>query len=164
MNTPKATKRYYFAYGSNCNLEQMEYRCPRAKKVEAVTLRNYALSFNGRGGYGGVANVRRRNGSEVAGLLWEITPQCERSLDRYEGYPRLYEKKNITVYDTDGVPYKAMVYVMTADYQEAALPSKQYYNGILEGFESNGIPLDTLQQALHETAEKVVYRMEGVTQ
>ena len=26
--------RYYFAYGSNMNLEQMKYRCPAAEVVE----------------------------------------------------------------------------------------------------------------------------------
>ena len=30
--------RYYFAYGSNMNLEQMKYRCPAAEVVENVRL------------------------------------------------------------------------------------------------------------------------------
>ena len=29
---------YYFAYGSNMNLDQMEYRCPDAEVVENVRL------------------------------------------------------------------------------------------------------------------------------
>ena len=29
-------ERYYFAYGSNMNLEQMKYRCPAAEVVENV--------------------------------------------------------------------------------------------------------------------------------
>ena len=33
--------RYYFAYGSNMNLEQMKYRCPAAEVVENVRLENY---------------------------------------------------------------------------------------------------------------------------
>ena len=88
-------KRYYFAYGSNCNLGQMAHRCPDATLVGRVTLQNYRLTFNGRGMMrsGGVASVRRHNGRYVPGLLWEITPECERSLDRYEGYPHLYGKK-----------------------------------------------------------------------
>lgn len=41
-------KKYYFAYGSNCNLDQMAFRCPKATVVGPVTLRNYRLTFNGK--------------------------------------------------------------------------------------------------------------------
>ena len=142
MKTPK---RLYFAYGSNCNLDQMAHRCPRAKNAGVVTLRNYTLVFNG------VASIRRRNGAEVMGVLWEITPDCEHSLDRYEGYPRLYEKKNVTVYTGDGAPIKAMVYVMTPEYRRAAMPTTVYYDGIEAGFRQNDIPTDTLRSALNNT-------------
>ena len=36
--------RYYFAYGSNMNLEQMKYRCPAAEVVENVRLEDYRLA------------------------------------------------------------------------------------------------------------------------
>ena len=40
---------YYFAYGSNMNLDQMAYRCPAASVVEPVYLEGYRLTFCGRG-------------------------------------------------------------------------------------------------------------------
>ena len=40
---------YYFAYGSNMNLDQMAYRCPAASVVENVRLDGYRLTFCGRG-------------------------------------------------------------------------------------------------------------------
>ncbi len=40
---------YYFAYGSNMNLDQMAYRCPAASVVENVKLEGYRLTFCGRG-------------------------------------------------------------------------------------------------------------------
>ena len=49
--------RYYFAYGSNMNLEQMKYRCPAAEVVENVRLENYRLAFRGRAPGNGVATV-----------------------------------------------------------------------------------------------------------
>lgn len=150
-------KKYYLAYGSNCNLEQMAYRCPDATVVGPVTLRNYRLTFNGRGRNGGVANIRRRNGAEVKGLLWEITPKCERSLDRYEGYPHLYEKKNVTVETGTGDRIKAMVYVMTKGHERPALPSLEYYKGIIEGFRQNGMDETPVCKALVETGEKLGY-------
>ena len=36
---------YYFAYGSNINLNQMAVRCPDAKVVEPAVLENYELLF-----------------------------------------------------------------------------------------------------------------------
>ena len=36
---------YYFAYGSNMNLDQMAYRCPAASVVENVRLEGYRLTF-----------------------------------------------------------------------------------------------------------------------
>lgn len=145
-------KRFYLAYGSNCNLAQMAYRCPNATVVGPVTLRNYRLTFNGRARSGGVANIRRRNGAEVKGLLWEITPACERSLDWYEGYPHLYEKKNVTVETEDGKRIKAMVYVMTKGHEAPAIPSNGYFRGIVEGFKQNGMNPISVLTALHETA------------
>ena len=88
----------YFAYGSNINLDQMAYRCPDAFVVGPVTLENYELLFR-RGGF---ATIAPKEGESVTGLLWSITPGCERSLDRYEGYPRFYDKRMVTVRDSEG--------------------------------------------------------------
>ena len=82
----------YFAYGSNINLGQMEYRCPDASVVGPVVLDGYELLFR-RGGF---ATIAPKEGEQVQGLLWSITPMCERSLDRYEGYPRFYDKRMVT--------------------------------------------------------------------
>ena len=81
---------YYFAYGSNMNLDQMAYRCPAASVVEKVKLEGYRLTFCGRGKGCGVATILPEEGSRVEGVLWKITPECEKSLDFYEGYPHLY--------------------------------------------------------------------------
>lgn len=71
----------YFAYGSNLDLEQMAQRCPDAEIVGPVRLENYELRFRGSG----FATVAPKKGSTVHGLVWKITPNCEQSLDRYEG-------------------------------------------------------------------------------
>ena len=73
--------RYYFAYGSNMNLEQMKYRCPAAEVVENVRLENYRLAFRGRAPGNGVATVLPEKGSYVEGVLWKITEACEKSLE-----------------------------------------------------------------------------------
>ena len=54
--------RYYFAYGSNMNLEQMKYRCPAAEVVENVRLEDYRLAFRGKAPGNGVATVLHQGG------------------------------------------------------------------------------------------------------
>ena len=97
-----AEGKLYFAYGSNINLDQMAQRCPDAQVVGPVTLENYELLFRGNLRGAGVATIAPREGSTVHGLLWNITPECERSLDYYEGYPHLYGKEPVTVHGHDG--------------------------------------------------------------
>ena len=80
---------YYFAYGSNMNLDQMEYRCPAASVVEPVHLEGYRLTFCGRGKGSGVATILPEEGSRVEGVLWKITSECEKSLDFYEDQPAI---------------------------------------------------------------------------
>ena len=42
-------KKYYLAYGSNLNVTQMEWRCPRAKIAGYGTLQDWQLLFRGSG-------------------------------------------------------------------------------------------------------------------
>ncbi len=142
----------YFAYGSNINLEQMAQRCPDARLAGPVTLENYELRFRGHG----FATVAPRKGGVVHGLLWKLTPQCEQALDLYEGYPRHYIKESVTVRAADGSPASVMVYIMAEPLcRQPALPSPYYYRVIQRGFETNGLPAESLQEAWDRTIDEV---------
>lgn len=145
-------KNLYFAYGSNLDLEQMAQRCPDAETVGPVRLENYELRFRGNG----FATVTPKKGSVVYGLVWKITPNCEQSLDRYEGYPRHYTKETVTVKDAAGTEIPVMVYIMAEPYcRQPALPSPYYYRVIQRGFEANGLPVESLQAAWSRTIDEV---------
>ncbi len=73
-------ERYYFAYGSNMNLEQMKYRCPAAEVVEMSGLKIIGW-HSGEAPGNGVATVLPEKGSCVEGVLWKITEACEKNLD-----------------------------------------------------------------------------------
>ena len=142
----------YFAYGSNINLEQMAHRCPDAQIVGPVTLENYELQFRGSG----FATVAPKKGSTVHGLVWKLTPNCEQSLNRYEGYPRHYTKQTVTVKYAAGNEIPVMVYIMAEPYcRQPALPSPYYYRVIQRGFEANGLPVDSLRDAWSRTIDEV---------
>ena len=60
-------KKLYFAYGSNMDDEQMNFRCPDAQVVEAVRLEGYCLAFRSNGGGQGVATILPDQDSHVDG-------------------------------------------------------------------------------------------------
>ena len=138
--------KIYAAYGSNMNLEQMLHRCPGAKVIGVGQVENYKLTFRGRGN--GVANIERGQGSTVPIVLWEITARCEKALDIYEGYPRLYVKRDIEVVTETGIII-AMAYVMLKKYEKLPAEPSQYYLDIIsDGYVDNEIPLGTLLEAV----------------
>ncbi|MDR1217335.1 MAG: gamma-glutamylcyclotransferase [Oscillospiraceae bacterium] len=137
-------KRLYIAYGSNLNLEQMALRCPTAKPVGAGKIEGYALVFRG-----GVANIEPSETSDVPALVWDIRPDDEAALDRYEGYPTLYIKRDIEV-ETDREIVTAMAYVMARGIAPA-MPSRAYYETIRRGYEDAGFDETVLEDALDLT-------------
>ena len=146
-----ADGKMYFAYGSNINLDQMAYRCPAAQVVGPVMLEGWELLFRGSG----VATIGQKEGSTVHGLLWQLTPDCERSLDHYEGYPHLYGKKSVTVRDAQGQELTVMAYIMTERYRAPAVPPTSYYQGIQEGYRQNGLPVRALKKAWEHAVREV---------
>ena len=141
----KEKERLYIAYGSNLNLPQMEHRCPGATVMGTSEVKGYELLFRG------VATIEPREEASVPVLLWKISPQNERALDRYEGWPCLYRKENLEV-ELEGKRVSAMVYVMN-DGRQAAMPSGFYYDVIAEGYRTAGMDEEVLRQALERTKE-----------
>lgn len=142
----------YFAYGSNINLEQMAIRCPDARPLMPVVLQDYELVYRGSG----VATVNPKRDSVVIGLLWSITPACEKALDRYEGYPHLYHKTDVAVTDPEtGKTYYTMMYEMDKRYKEPAIPSPYYYSIIEEGYRQNNMDTRSLRKSLGNAKKEV---------
>jgi len=141
-------KNVYLAYGSNLNLVQMGYRCPDAKVIGTAVLNGYRLVFRGDR-HTGVATIEQERGSAVPVLLWEITKRCEQALDRYEGYPHLYRKEQLTV-DLDGQEVRSMAYVMNEG-PPPAMPGAYYYATILHGYRDCGFDEKILKEAVMRT-------------
>lgn len=133
--------KLYFAYGANLNMQGMAYRCPQAVAIQPFYLEDYRLAFSG------VATIQPRSGHRVAGALWAITEECERSLDVFEGFPSMYRKETITV---DGM--EIMFYVMNSD--QPWEPSIGYLMTIAQGYQDFGLPIEDLRAAVATTQEE----------
>jgi len=129
----KQKTKLYFAYGSNLNLTQMAQRCPNARQLGAQYIPNWRLVFRG------VADIEptRSNNVMLPVGVWEITEECENSLDIYEGFPHLYRK--ITV---NGM----MTYTMNQ--KDVSVPSTHYFNSILDGYKDFGLETNHLYESL----------------
>ena len=149
-------RELYFAYGSNMNLRQMNIRCPDAKALKIVVLNDFALAFRGGNEGNGVATILPRKGSNVKGVLWSITADCKKALDRYEGYPHLYGRTSILVEDSNHNQHMAMVYTMNEPYKSIpCMPSHVYEETIFDGFYKNGINPYPLFWAIEETKREM---------
>ncbi len=141
--------KLYVAYGSNLNLAQMAVRCPSAKVWAKGVLNNWELVYRGRKG-NAHATIKRKVGSSVPVLIWDIQPIDERWLDLYEGYPSYYYKRDVMV-DVGGRRKKAMAYVMD-ELQPPGRPSETYIGAIRQGYMDNAMDLSVLWRSLEENA------------
>lgn len=129
-------RKYYLAYGSNLNIDQMLQRCPGAIRVGTAELEGYRITFRGRfqdAFRGGVANIEPRGGSRVPVGIWSVTESDERALDRYEGFPHLYKKVEFRVKLPDLRTVSATAYVMVKGLAWSQ-PSPYYLNIIKQGY------------------------------
>ena len=83
--------KFYLAYGSNLSRAQMKIRTPDAEIVGTGTLYGWRLLFRQ------YATIKKSGSYKTPVLVWKISEQDEKNLDRYEGFPKFYRKKNLTV-------------------------------------------------------------------
>ena len=138
-------KKLYIAYGSNMDEGQMAYRCPTARLLGQAEVEGYRLLFKGSltGAY---ATIEPQEGGRVPVLIWEIGAADEASLDRYEGFPSFYYKKDLTV-SLGGQEVTAMAYIMD-ERRRLGEPGGAYYGVLERAYEKFGFPMETLKTAL----------------
>jgi len=141
----KAVHQIYFAYGSNMNLDQMASRCPDAMPLSEAWLDDWRLQFRG------VADIEEHAGECVPGALWKITPQCLRSLDRYEGWPHFYGRYLVEARTPRG-RQTCFVYAINRK-RDLAIPSDHYYSGIYRGYQMFGLAHEKLSEARQRSVD-----------
>ena len=141
--------RYYIAYGSNLSVEQMKHRTPDAKIIGTSVLEGWRLLFKS------YATIEPKEGGMVPVLIWEISEADDRNLDRYEGYPTYYYKRELPVLVTPldgGAPMEltAMVYIMD-ERHPFRMPSLYYYDVLHRGYRAFGFDLALLRQGIEDS-------------
>jgi len=149
-------KKYYIAYGSNLNIEQMKYRCPDAKIVGTSVIKDYRLMFKGSltGSY---LTIEKEEGCEVPVGVWLVSDNDEKKLDRYEGYPNFYYKADMEL-DIKGIKTgriyhkNCFIYIMHEE-RVLGVPINYYFNVCHQGYREFGFNVECLLDALEYSVE-----------
>lgn len=144
-------RKYYIAYGSNLNTEQMRFRCPQAEIIGTSEIKDYELLFKGsQTGY--YLTIEKKKGGSVPVAVWATTAADEAALDRYEGFPTFYHKaemelpvKSIRTGKVQNI--KCYVYIMHEDRQLGS-PSEFYVRTCLDGYRDFGFDEKILMRAI----------------
>lgn len=131
---------YYFAYGSNMDWQQMQRRCPSAKFVCVGRLSDYlfAIARHSRLRDCGTATIVAQSGSEVWGVVYDVSDADLLALDAFEdGYRR--EIIFVTAMDDGNAPFHALVYIAERE-QNVPLPNPAYKRHILDGARRWNLP------------------------
>ena len=156
-----AKTKYYLAYGSNLNMEQMQWRCPDAKPLGTAEISGYRLIFKGSSS-GAYLTIEQEAASSVPVAVWAVSEADEARLDRYEGFPRFYYKKELDITYTGMVSGKkrkvrAFVYIMHED-RSFGIPSKMYMDICREGYDDFGLDRTVLKKALTDSMEELKWK------
>lgn len=149
-------KKYYLAYGSNLNIGQMRWRCPKARVLGIAEIANYRLLFKGSK-TGSYLTIEPFESGKVPVAVWEVSSADEERLDRYEGYPTFYYKKEMPITYT-GIRTRrkrnvmAFVYIMDES-RPLGIPTRSYVETCRIGYHDFGFDEKVLQKALHDSME-----------
>ncbi len=150
--------KLYIAYGSNLNLQQMQYRCPTAKLVGTGEIQDYELQFKGSA-RGAHATIAPSPGKSVPVAVWTLRRRDEGLLDCYEGYPHYYFKQTIPV-KMQNKTIEGMAYIMDQKMDFGA-PTRQYLETVRQGYRDCGLDSAVLEQAYKDSLELAQPRLEA---
>ena len=149
---------FCIAYGSNLDTERMKSRCPGAEVYGTSVIRSYRLLFK-HSLTGAYATIEQDANCEVPVVIYRITMEDESRLDRCEGYPRYYRKKEffLPVWCLNGKRRKNRCTCFAYIMHESRLlgePTEEYFGKIERGYERWGFDFEILFKALDDSIGK----------
>jgi hypothetical protein len=132
----------YAAYGSNMDPAQMMQRAPHSPMAMTGWLIGWRLTFGGEDllWEGALATVVEDPVSQVFVVIYDVTAEDEKLLDRWEGGDfGLHKKLRLRIHTLDG---SVLAWLYVLDAYEGGLPSARYLGVIADAAEAAGAPED----------------------
>lgn len=101
--------------------------------------------------------MRKKENAIVPVVIWKVDKTDEKALDRYEGYPTFYYKKDIKV-QYKGIrtgnrrTVTSFAYIMHEE-RQIGVPSLFYLNTCLDGYDTFCFDKQILLNAYHKSKE-----------
>ena len=125
-----AASQRCFAYGANMIAADMAARCPAAREIGTAILPGWRFAIMDRG----YATLLPEAGAAVHGVLWRVSPDCERVLDEFENVAGgLYRRETLTI-----AAAPALVYL--GNDPATGRPRAGYLEPIIAAAEARGFP------------------------
>ncbi len=99
-------------------------------------LPDYEIGLDQRG----YANIRPKKGETVYGVLYEVDEDGIALLDEFEGYPKVFDRKQITVFDENGIKYKTEVYIEPPHDFYGTEAKTEYFRRVIAGAYEHKLP------------------------
>ncbi len=148
----------YFAYGSNLHRSDWHRWCEHngfatglLELLEPAWLPDWECAFRLESGSrgGGVLDITPCLGQATPGALFEAGFSAWRALDRKEGYPHVYRRREVSVICADGRERRAQTYCVHPARRsaDALAPAPGYAELVRGGLVEHGLPTDLLDAA-----------------
>lgn len=134
---------YYFAYGSNMSLDHMRRLCGwHCQLLGRATLPEFEIGLDKRG----YANIKANPKELVYGVLFEIDEDGIKLLDGFEGYPDIFDRAEVEVFDENKVVYKAQVYWEPKEELDGTEPKQEYFRRVIAAAHDNKLPQEWIKK------------------
>ena len=146
------------AYGSNLDELRMKKRCPCAEVFGTSVIGGYRLLFK-QSMTGAYATIEQDANCCVPVVIYKIAMEDELKLDRFEGYPKYYYKRDflLPVWGLNGRKKKlrrtCICYILH-EYRLLGEPAEEYFDFLDKGYERWGFDKAILQKALEDSIGK----------
>ncbi len=139
---------WYFAFGSNLSMEQMENRVSKWQDSKKAFLKYYKLTFNkfSNRWNGGVADIVKDSKEKTHGVIYSISKE---QLDIMDGFEVGYKQIPITV-ECENKSLQAITYTVI-NKDKFYPPSEKYIRTILGGLVNH----DFTKEIISEVETKI---------
>lgn len=151
-------KNFYFAYGSNMNLDLMKKRLPEAQFVSKGILKDYEFCFPKIAmsrSFMGVLDIKESKDKYILGSVYMLSDEDLERLDKIEGVSSgQYSRKMLEVNVFDKMR-SCNVYLSNIDKSKNYTPSKNYLLTTVIGLVGNECNIDYLQNLISIYKESI---------
>lgn len=152
---PENEEVFCIAYGSNLSEARMRQRCPGAEVFGTSVIVGYRMLFK-QSMTGAYATIEQDANSCVPVLIYRMTAADEARLDRFEGYPKYYYKREffLPVWNLKDRRLKkrrtCIAYIMH-EHRLLGEPSMDYFRLLDDGYDRWGFDKEALDAALENS-------------